>query len=182
MSTTSAPATGTTVKELVDAVAGFRDSELPVAYGPRRAGDPPALVAAADKAKLGTRMDAKAIRHRQDHRDGARLVSQPYVIPTCVSSSVKASRAAATAAIENFSVYPFSAGRAEPCSKGAIVFQSRQGLRNFLRSLLSHHQAARGLSIRPECPANPAHPWQRREGRRPSPPTVRPACLRCGTP
>ncbi|MEI9412349.1 UDP-glucose 4-epimerase GalE [Mesorhizobium salmacidum] len=42
--------TGTTVKELVDAVNRASGSRVPVAYGPRRAGDPPALVAAAGKA------------------------------------------------------------------------------------------------------------------------------------
>ncbi|TPK79051.1 UDP-glucose 4-epimerase GalE [Mesorhizobium sp. B2-4-17] len=42
--------TGTTVKELVDAVNRASGSRLPVVYGPRRAGDPPALVAAAGKA------------------------------------------------------------------------------------------------------------------------------------
>lgn len=43
--------TGTTVKELVDAVSRASGSRLPVVYGPRRAGDPPALVAAAGKAQ-----------------------------------------------------------------------------------------------------------------------------------
>lgn len=42
--------TGTTVNELVDAVRRASGTRLPVAYGPRRAGDPPALVAAAGKA------------------------------------------------------------------------------------------------------------------------------------
>ncbi|MEI9421174.1 UDP-glucose 4-epimerase GalE [Mesorhizobium sp. Cs1299R1N1] len=42
--------TGTTVKELVDAVNRASGSRVPVVYGPRRAGDPPALVAAAGKA------------------------------------------------------------------------------------------------------------------------------------
>ncbi|TPK42210.1 UDP-glucose 4-epimerase GalE [Mesorhizobium sp. B2-5-4] len=42
--------TGTTVKELVDAVNRASGSRVPVIYGPRRAGDPPALVAAAGKA------------------------------------------------------------------------------------------------------------------------------------
>ncbi|MER8595852.1 UDP-glucose 4-epimerase GalE [Mesorhizobium sp. M1182] len=42
---------GTTVKELVDAVSRASGSRLPAVYGPRRAGDPPALVAAADKAQ-----------------------------------------------------------------------------------------------------------------------------------
>ncbi|MDK4701976.1 UDP-glucose 4-epimerase GalE [Rhizobium sp. CNPSo 4062] len=42
---------GTTVRELVDAVSRISRRGLPVAYGPRRAGDPPALVAAADKAE-----------------------------------------------------------------------------------------------------------------------------------
>ncbi|TIO10749.1 UDP-glucose 4-epimerase GalE [Mesorhizobium sp.] len=42
--------TGTTVNELVDAVSRASGTRLPVAYGPRRAGDPPALVAAAGKA------------------------------------------------------------------------------------------------------------------------------------
>ncbi|TGQ47745.1 UDP-glucose 4-epimerase GalE [Mesorhizobium sp. M00.F.Ca.ET.216.01.1.1] len=42
--------TGTTVKELVDAVSRASGTHLPVVYGPRRAGDPPALVAAAGKA------------------------------------------------------------------------------------------------------------------------------------
>lgn len=42
--------TGTTVNELVDAVSRASGTRLPVAYGPRRAGDPPALVAAASKA------------------------------------------------------------------------------------------------------------------------------------
>ncbi|WP_349962646.1 UDP-glucose 4-epimerase GalE [Rhizobium sp. ZPR3] len=42
---------GTTVRELVDAVSRVSARSLPVAYGPRRAGDPPALVAAADKAE-----------------------------------------------------------------------------------------------------------------------------------
>ncbi|MGZ9721047.1 UDP-glucose 4-epimerase GalE [Rhizobium miluonense] len=42
---------GTTVKELVDAVGRISGQSLPVAYGPRRAGDPPALVAAAGKAE-----------------------------------------------------------------------------------------------------------------------------------
>ncbi|MFS8114978.1 UDP-glucose 4-epimerase GalE [Rhizobium jaguaris] len=42
---------GTTVKELVDAVGRASGHELPVAYGPRRPGDPPALVAAAGKAE-----------------------------------------------------------------------------------------------------------------------------------
>ncbi|MGY5779569.1 UDP-glucose 4-epimerase GalE [Rhizobium sp. LEGMi135b] len=42
---------GTTVKELADAVSRISGQNLPVAYGPRRAGDPPALVAAADKAE-----------------------------------------------------------------------------------------------------------------------------------
>ncbi|TIL42119.1 UDP-glucose 4-epimerase GalE [Mesorhizobium sp.] len=42
--------TGTTVNELVDAVSRVSGTRLPVAYGPRRAGDPPALVAAAGKA------------------------------------------------------------------------------------------------------------------------------------
>jgi UDP-arabinose 4-epimerase len=41
---------GTTVNELVDAVRRASGTRLPVAYGPRRAGDPPALVAAAGKA------------------------------------------------------------------------------------------------------------------------------------
>ncbi|MDK4716525.1 UDP-glucose 4-epimerase GalE [Rhizobium sp. CNPSo 4039] len=41
---------GTTVKELVDAVSRISGRRLPVTYGPRRAGDPPALVAAANKA------------------------------------------------------------------------------------------------------------------------------------
>ncbi|UWU23862.1 UDP-glucose 4-epimerase GalE (plasmid) [Rhizobium sp. CB3060] len=43
--------TGTTVKELVDAVGRVSGHQLPVAYGPRRPGDPPALVAAAGKAE-----------------------------------------------------------------------------------------------------------------------------------
>lgn len=43
--------TGTTVKELVDAVSRVSGTRLPVVYGPRRAGDPPALVAAAGKAE-----------------------------------------------------------------------------------------------------------------------------------
>lgn len=43
--------TGTTVKELVNAVGRISGQDLPVAYGPRRAGDPPALVAAAGKAE-----------------------------------------------------------------------------------------------------------------------------------
>jgi UDP-arabinose 4-epimerase len=42
---------GTTVKELVDAVARACGRELPVSYGPRRPGDPPALVASAAKAQ-----------------------------------------------------------------------------------------------------------------------------------
>jgi UDP-arabinose 4-epimerase len=42
---------GTTVKELVEAVSRICGTQLPVIYGPRRAGDPPALVAAAEKAK-----------------------------------------------------------------------------------------------------------------------------------
>jgi len=42
---------GTTVRELVDAVGRISGKSLPVAYGPRRAGDPPALVAAAGKAE-----------------------------------------------------------------------------------------------------------------------------------
>jgi UDP-arabinose 4-epimerase len=43
--------TGTTVRELVDAVSRASGSRLPFVYGPRRAGDPPALVAAAGKAR-----------------------------------------------------------------------------------------------------------------------------------
>ncbi|WP_353646439.1 UDP-glucose 4-epimerase GalE [Mesorhizobium sp. WSM2239] len=43
--------TGTTVKELVDAVSRVSGTRLSVVYGPRRAGDPPALVAAAGKAE-----------------------------------------------------------------------------------------------------------------------------------
>lgn len=43
--------TGTTVKELVDAVSRVSGTRLPLVYGPRRAGDPPALVAAAGKAE-----------------------------------------------------------------------------------------------------------------------------------
>lgn len=43
--------TGTTVKELVEAVSRISGARLPVNYGPRRPGDPPALVAAAEKAK-----------------------------------------------------------------------------------------------------------------------------------
>ncbi|MBZ9974231.1 UDP-glucose 4-epimerase GalE [Mesorhizobium sp. BR-1-1-10] len=42
---------GTTVAELVDAVSRTSGIPLPVAYGPRRPGDPPALVAAAGKAE-----------------------------------------------------------------------------------------------------------------------------------
>ncbi|ENN84688.1 UDP-glucose 4-epimerase [Rhizobium freirei PRF 81] len=42
---------GTTVKELVDAVGRISGQSLPVAYGSRRTGDPPALVAAAGKAE-----------------------------------------------------------------------------------------------------------------------------------
>ncbi len=42
---------GTTVRELVDAVGRISGRSLALAYGPRRAGDPPALVAAADKAE-----------------------------------------------------------------------------------------------------------------------------------
>ncbi|AYG57563.1 UDP-glucose 4-epimerase GalE [Rhizobium jaguaris] len=42
---------GTTVKELVDAVGRVSGHKLPVAYGSRRPGDPPALVAAAGKAE-----------------------------------------------------------------------------------------------------------------------------------
>ncbi len=42
---------GTTVKELVEAVSRVSGCRLPVVYGPRRPGDPPALVAAAAKAK-----------------------------------------------------------------------------------------------------------------------------------
>jgi UDP-arabinose 4-epimerase len=42
---------GTTVNELVEAVGRVSGRRLPIAYGPRRAGDPPALVAAADKAE-----------------------------------------------------------------------------------------------------------------------------------
>ena len=41
---------GTTVKEMVDAVGRISGSRLAVDYGPRRPGDPPALVAAAGKA------------------------------------------------------------------------------------------------------------------------------------
>ena len=41
---------GTTVKEMVDAVGRISGSRLAVAYGPRRPGDPPSLVAAAGKA------------------------------------------------------------------------------------------------------------------------------------
>ena len=42
---------GTTVKELVEAVGRASGRRVPVVYGPRRAGDPPALVAAAGKAE-----------------------------------------------------------------------------------------------------------------------------------
>ena len=42
---------GTTVKELVEAVGRISGSKLAVAYGPRRPGDPPELVASADKAR-----------------------------------------------------------------------------------------------------------------------------------
>ncbi|MER8844316.1 UDP-glucose 4-epimerase GalE [Mesorhizobium australicum] len=42
---------GTTVAELVDAVSRTSGIRLPVAYGPRRPGDPPALVAEAGKAE-----------------------------------------------------------------------------------------------------------------------------------
>ncbi|TIM07963.1 UDP-glucose 4-epimerase GalE [Mesorhizobium sp.] len=55
--------TGTTVNELVDAVSRASGTRLPVAYGPRRAGDPPALVAAAGKAarELGWRPEQSGI-------------------------------------------------------------------------------------------------------------------------
>ncbi|MER9330819.1 UDP-glucose 4-epimerase GalE [Mesorhizobium sp. M0488] len=43
--------TGTTVKELVDAVSRASATRLPVVCGPRRAGDPPELVATAAKAQ-----------------------------------------------------------------------------------------------------------------------------------
>jgi UDP-arabinose 4-epimerase len=54
---------GTTVNELVDAVRRASGTRLPVAYGPRRAGDPPALVAAAGKAarELGWRPEQSGI-------------------------------------------------------------------------------------------------------------------------
>jgi UDP-arabinose 4-epimerase len=42
---------GTTVRELTEAVSRASGSELPVAYGPPRPGDPPILVAAAGKAE-----------------------------------------------------------------------------------------------------------------------------------
>ncbi|MER8579613.1 UDP-glucose 4-epimerase GalE [Mesorhizobium sp. M1423] len=42
---------GTTVKELIEAVSRASGVRLEAVYGPRRAGDPPALVAAAEKAK-----------------------------------------------------------------------------------------------------------------------------------
>ncbi|MBB5575595.1 UDP-glucose 4-epimerase GalE [Rhizobium paranaense] len=42
---------GTTVKELADAVGRVSGNTLPTAYGPRRPGDPPALVASAAKAE-----------------------------------------------------------------------------------------------------------------------------------
>jgi len=42
---------GTTVKELADAVGRISGAKLDVAYGPRRPGDPPALVASAVKAQ-----------------------------------------------------------------------------------------------------------------------------------
>ncbi|MFS8056770.1 UDP-glucose 4-epimerase GalE [Rhizobium sp. BR 317] len=42
---------GTTVKELADAVGRVSGNTLPIAYGPRRPGDPPALVASAAKAE-----------------------------------------------------------------------------------------------------------------------------------
>jgi UDP-arabinose 4-epimerase len=54
---------GTTVKELVDAVSRVSGTRLPVVYGPRRAGDPPALVAGAGKAnrELGWAPEQSAI-------------------------------------------------------------------------------------------------------------------------
>lgn len=42
---------GFSVANIVDAVQGVTDRELPVAYGPRRAGDPPALIADASRAQ-----------------------------------------------------------------------------------------------------------------------------------
>lgn len=42
---------GTTVRELADAVGRISGQSLAVAFGSRRPGDPPALVAAADKAR-----------------------------------------------------------------------------------------------------------------------------------
>lgn len=42
---------GTSVQEVIDMVNKVSEMKIPVVYGPRRAGDPPALVAGASKAK-----------------------------------------------------------------------------------------------------------------------------------
>ncbi|MBM9512998.1 UDP-glucose 4-epimerase GalE [Desulfogranum marinum] len=43
--------TGTSVKEIIDITASVSDTRVPFEYGPRRDGDPPLLVANAEKAK-----------------------------------------------------------------------------------------------------------------------------------
>ncbi len=43
--------TGTSVKEIIDITASVSDATVPFEYGPRRDGDPPLLVANAEKAK-----------------------------------------------------------------------------------------------------------------------------------
>ena len=43
--------TGTSVKEIIDITASVSDRRVPFEYGPRREGDPPLLVANAEKAK-----------------------------------------------------------------------------------------------------------------------------------
>jgi len=71
--------TGYSVREILDAVARVTGREVPVDYAPRRAGDPPALVADATRAAdlLGWRpqrslddMVASAWDWFQRHPDG----------------------------------------------------------------------------------------------------------------
>jgi UDP-glucose 4-epimerase len=57
--------TGFSVKQLVDAVEGVTGKPLPVEYGPRRAGDPPILI--ADSTRIRTELGWNPTRSAVEH-------------------------------------------------------------------------------------------------------------------
>jgi UDP-glucose 4-epimerase len=61
---------GFTVKEIIETAEAVTGLKVPVEYGPRRAGDPPQLVAAPQKAKTGLGWEAQ-FTHPKEHIESA---------------------------------------------------------------------------------------------------------------